>query len=131
MQIKIENPFCLSFDVLEIDEHLPSMRMQVSIEVHQFGYRFGYVGSHWFTCSNWDAFLSNLKKHDMNEALLSDMGSTFDLRLRIADGEEFISWNVDSKRQNGANAMLNFCSPIHGDALAYLKSQFENFGSWW
>lgn len=45
MEIKIEKPFHLNFDVVEIDEYVPSMKVRASICVQQFGRSLEYRGN--------------------------------------------------------------------------------------
>ncbi|AXW21867.1 MULTISPECIES: hypothetical protein [Ralstonia solanacearum species complex] len=76
MEIRIEKPFFLHLDCVEIDENVPSMRMQAVIEVQLFGHILKYHCSLWFDCSVWGAFVASLDSIDMAEASLVDMGGT-------------------------------------------------------
>jgi hypothetical protein len=131
MEIRIEKPFRLHLDVVETDEHIPSMRMQAAIEVQQFGHKLEYHGSLWFDCSIWDAFASGLGSIDTVDANLVDMGGHFALRLSAVSGGSEISWEFRKAGVTGAVATAAFKSPIDGDTLAHVKHQFAQFESWW
>ncbi|KWZ31274.1 hypothetical protein [Burkholderia anthina] len=128
MEIKIEKPFRLHLDVVEADEHVPSMRMQVVIDVQQFGHRLEYRGSAWFDCSVWDTFVSDIGG---GEAELVDMGGHFTLRLGEVSEKPEISWEMKKADVTGAIATAAFRAPIDEDALAHVKDQFMQFDRWW
>lgn len=131
MEIKIEKPFRLHLDVVETDEHVPSMRTQVVLDVHQFGHSLEYQGSVWFDCSVWDTFVAGLNGISEGEAELVDMGGYFTLRLGVVSGKPVVSWEMKKADVTGAVATAAFRSPIDEDALAHLKNQFKQFNRWW
>jgi hypothetical protein len=131
MEIKIEKPFCLCLDVVEADEHVPSMRMQVMIDVQQFGHRLEYHGNVWFDCAVWDAFVAVLNSIGKGEAKLVDMGGHFTLWLGEVSGKSVISWELKKADVTGAITTAAFRSPIDEDTLAHVKEQFMQFDRWW
>lgn len=60
MIINIEKPLRLCLGVVETDEHVPSMRMQIAVDVQQFGHKLAYRGNAWFDCTTWDTFVQGL-----------------------------------------------------------------------
>ncbi|KVM72542.1 hypothetical protein [Burkholderia ubonensis] len=131
MEIKIEKPFRLRLDVVETDEHVPSMRMQVMIDVQQFGHRLEYRGNVWIDCSAWDTFVAGLNAIGEGKAELVDMGGHFTLWLEVVSEKSTISWEMRKADITGAVAAAAFCSPIDEDTLAHLKNQFAQFDRWW
>jgi hypothetical protein len=131
MEIKIEKPFCLKLDVIEIDEHVPSMRMHVTIDVHQVGHGFEYRGDVWFDCSVWDLFVTGLKSIGEWEAQLVDMGGDFTLWVEAGAERLEISWEMNKTDVTGATAAATFRAPIDEDTLAHVKNQFMQFDTWW
>ncbi|MHA6881648.1 hypothetical protein [Ralstonia pseudosolanacearum] len=131
MEIRIEKPFRLYIDVIETDEHVPSMRIQVEIEVRQFGHSLEYHGSLWFDCSVWDAFVAGLSSIDTAETSLFDMGGHFVLRLSAVSGKPEISWEVKKAALTGAVATAEFRSPIDEDAVECVRRQFKQLNPWW
>ncbi|WP_316894270.1 hypothetical protein [Ralstonia mannitolilytica] len=131
MEINIEKPFRLHLDVVETDEHVPSMRAQVIIEVRQFGHSLEYRGSLWFDCAVWDAFSERLNSIGEEQAVLVDMGNHFALRLNAIDGQPKIVWEMKKVDVTGGIATATFQSPIDEDTLAHVKNQFMHFVRWW
>ncbi|MHA6909976.1 hypothetical protein ACQUJS_16335 [Ralstonia pseudosolanacearum] len=131
MEIRIEKPFRLYIDVVETDEHVPSMRIQATIEVRQFGHVLEYHGNLWFDCSVWDVFVAGLSSIDTAEASLFDMGGHFVLRLSAVSGKPEISWEMKKTAVTGAVASAAFQSSIDADTVAHVKRQFAQFESWW
>ncbi|WP_134167098.1 hypothetical protein [Paraburkholderia caballeronis] len=131
MEIRIEKPFRLSFDVVETDEHVPSMRMQVSAEIQQFGQDISCHGNLWFACAAWDEFVSKLNDLDAVEASLADMNNNFILRLGKSSGAPEISWEIKRSGLDGATVTAAFRSKIDEDTMAHIKSQIEQFPVWW
>ncbi|WP_197342684.1 hypothetical protein [Ralstonia solanacearum] len=131
MEICIEKPFRLRLDVVETDEHVPSMRMQAAIEVRQFGHAFEYHGSLWFDCSIWDAFVAGLSSLDTEEACLVDMAGYFALRLRAISEKLEISCEIKKVALTGVVATAAFLSPIDEDTFSHIRRQFAQFESWW
>lgn len=131
MEIRIEKPFRLHLEVVETEEHIPSMRMQAAIEVQQFGHKLEYHGSLWFDCSVWTAFASGLSGIDTADASLVDMSDHFALRLSAVSGRREIAWEFRKTDVTGAVSTAAFKSPIDEDTLAHVKHQFEQFEPWW
>ncbi|SDR49211.1 hypothetical protein SAMN05443245_6365 [Paraburkholderia fungorum] len=131
MEIRLEKPFRLSFDVVETDEYVPSMRMQVSAEIQQFGQDINCRSSLWFACSSWDEFASRLNDLDAGEARLADMNNYFVLRLGKPAGIPEISWEIKRSGLDGATVMVAFSSRLDEDTMAHIKSQIEQFPVWW
>src|SRR5262249_46496755 len=101
MELKLERPFHLHLDVLETDDHIPSMHMHVSARMQQVGHRFDYQGSLWFDCSVWDTFVSGLASIEETAAKLVDMGGHFVLRLGRESGAPLISWSLEHADMSG------------------------------
>ena len=131
MKIRIEKPFRLSLDMIETDEYVPSMRMQASAEMQQFGQEVSYHGSLWFACSSWDDFISRLNDLDAGEANLADMNNCFVLRFRKSAETLEMSWEIKRRALDGAIMALAFSSRIDEDTMAHIKSQFTQFPMWW
>jgi hypothetical protein len=131
MQIKIEKPLQLHLDIVETDEHVPSMRIQAEVEVTQFGHKLEYHGSLWFDCSVWDTFVASLNSIDATEANLTDMGGHFILRISTLSEKPEISWEIKKVGVTRASLMATFHSPIDPDTLAHVKHQFTQFEAWW
>jgi hypothetical protein len=131
MEINIEKPLRLCLDVVEVDEHVPSIRMQVMVEVQQFEHRLEYRGNVWFDCSVWNRFLTGLNNIDERGTELIDMAGHFTLWLGAESGRTTILWRMKKKDTTGAIATADFRASIDEDAFAHVKSQFMQFERWW
>jgi hypothetical protein len=131
MEIKLEKPFRLKLDVAETDEHVPSMRMQVLIEVQQFGHSLEYRGTVWFDCSVWDTFVAGLNLIREEGTELVDMGGHFTLWLGTVFGKPTISWEMKKADVTGAVATAAFRSSVDEDTLVHVRDQFMQFERWW
>lgn len=50
MDIEITNPVNIKLDVIEFDEHVPSLKFSVSISVEKFGYKAEVNTHFWIEC---------------------------------------------------------------------------------
>lgn len=131
MVINIERPFRLCLDVVETDEHVPSMKMKITADVQQFGHRLTYSGCVWFDCTVWDMFVRGFAELDVAEISLVDMGEQFTLKLGTTSGRLELDWEMKKRDASGAVTAATFRSPIDADALAHVEHQFKEFGRWW
>jgi hypothetical protein len=131
MKTKIEKPFRLHLDLVDTDEHVPSMRMQVVIDVQQFGHRLEYRGNMWFDCTIWDTFVAGLNDIGEDKIELVDMGGHFTLSVGAVSRKLMMSCEVKKADVTGAVATAAFRAPIDEDTLAHVKNQFMQFDRWW
>ncbi|WGS49998.1 hypothetical protein LFL96_00335 [Paraburkholderia sp. D15] len=131
MDVKIEKPLHLSFDVIETDEYIPSMRLKISAEIEQFGQNISYQSSLWFTCSSWDGFVSGMNDLDAAGASLVDMNNYFILRFCRSAGVLELSWEIKRSSLDGTTVAVSFGSSIDEDTMAHIKNQIGQFPIWW
>jgi len=131
MEVKIDRPFHLKLNVIATDEHVPSMKADVSVRVQQFGYSLEYHGSLWFECACWDEFVSDLSRIDKTQAKLTDMDGGFVLSLGACSGKPEVSWEMKKIAMDGSvtTAVCRFLADP--DTLAHVKRQFTEFPRWW
>jgi hypothetical protein len=130
MEIKIERPFELKLDVIATDEHVPSMKADVLVQIQQSGNSLEYRGSLWFECACWEKFVSNLSGIDQSPARLTDMGGCFVLALGTCSEKPEISWEMKKIAMDGAVATATCRFPADLDTLAHVKRQFTEFLPW-
>ena len=132
MKIEIKQPIALCLEVVETDDHVPSMCVQVEIVVAQFQHTCRYDGSFWIECANWDSFVQSLRAPTEEGVALRDMNECFLLAIQKIDGclslvLEFAKSDVGGSRQ----MKFAFTSAIDDDALAKIKDEFLEFPAWW
>lgn len=131
MEIKIDRPFQLKLEVVATDEHVPSMKADVSVQVQQFGHCLEYRGSLWFECSSWETFVSDLNGIDKTPAKIMDMDDCFVLALGADSGKPEILWEMKKIALDGSIATAACRFPTDFDTLAHVKRQFTDFPQWW
>jgi len=79
--ISIKKPIALNMDVVEIDEHLPSIKMIVELNIeHPTGKIFYQANDIWFDCSEWDdsaLALKQLSGSNNSKACLENLSDNF------------------------------------------------------
>lgn len=132
MQIEIERPFEFTLEVLETDDHVPSMRVQVRIVVAQFQHTFRYDGSFWIECAKWDSFVQSLLVSTAEGAVLHSMSGEFKLLVHRSDGCSSINFEL-AKSDVGSSREMKFIfkAAIDDDAFSKIKDEFVSFPIWW
>lgn len=131
MEVEIERPFYLKLDVIETDEHVPSMKADVSVRVQQFGQSLEYRGYAWFECACWDTFVSDLSHIYETQAKLTDIEGSFVLAVGICAGKLDVSWEMKKVAVDGSVATAACHFPADPDTLAHVERQFIEFSKWW
>lgn len=132
MKIEFEQPLSLALEVIETDEHVPSMRVNVQIVVAQFQSTSRYDGAFWIECANWDSFAKSLHGSFEERVVLRDISDCFVIALQRIDGRLIFAWelaktDVDGNRQ----VKIVFTSAIDDDVLSKIRSEFLEFPAWW
>lgn len=132
MKIEIKQPIAFCLEVVETDDHVPSMRVQVQIVVEQFQHTCRYDGAFWIECANWDGFVQSLRAPSAEGVALRDMNGCFMLAVQENDERlslvfEFTKSDVGSSRQ----MKFAFTSVIDDDLLAKIRDEFLEFPAWW
>ncbi|MCW3405631.1 hypothetical protein [Escherichia coli] len=89
MDIEITNPVNIKLDVIEFDEHVPSLKFSVSISVEKFGYKAEVNTHFWIECQCFDKFVSCMNCGEL--AILKDMNDSFELILNPVAG--VLNWS--------------------------------------
>ena len=132
MKIEFEQPIGLSLEVIETDEHVPSMRVNVQIVVAQFQHVSKYEGTFWIECTTWDSFAKSLHGPFEEAVALQDISVCFVIALQKIDGHLTFTWEF-AKADVGGNRQLKiaFTSTIDDDVLSRIRDGFLEFPAWW
>jgi hypothetical protein len=131
MEVTIERPFQLKLDVVAIDQHVPSMRANVSVSVEQFGQKLEYCGSFWFDCASLDSFVAALDSVQKKPARMTDMSGGFVFALQAGTEKFEASWEIKRIALEGSVTTVMCRFPIDFDDLAHVKEKFAEFPRWW
>lgn len=132
MKIEIKQPIVLSLEVVETDDHVPSMRVQVQIVVEQFQHTCRYDGAFWIECANWDGFVQSLWAPKLESVALRDMSGCF--MFAFQENDAILSLVLEFEKSDlGRNRQMKFAftSAIDDDLLAKIRDEFLEFPAWW
>lgn len=132
MKIEFEQPLGLTLEVIETDEHVPSMRVNVQIVVAQFQSTSKYEGTFWIECTTWDSFVKSLHGPFEEAVALRDISGCFVIALQKIDGRLAFAWEF-AKADVGGNRQVKiaFTSAIDDDVLSKIRNEFLEFPAWW
>lgn len=130
MDIKFSGPLTFLCEVIESDDHLPSIKFRFYVEAEQFSHKLKYSGEVWIKCDSFDLFIKNL----IEEKEISDLedinGNSF-VKIKTKKNETFFLWSVQRKSVTGSIIASSFESAISDDELRTIKSSFLEFPKWW
>lgn len=133
MQLQIRKPFLLEVKLVEIDEHLPSFKVELEFEMSNIRGRFLNAVSVWFHCKEWDQFqdqLAGLASFNLKEANLKDLEK--DLKIKIWRSDEGMYFELSCflrEKRGGITSTINLA--INEDELGVFKSSINAFDKWW
>ena len=132
MKIEFEQPIGLLLEVIETDEHVPSMRVNVRIVVAQFQHTSKYEGTFWIECPTWDNFVKSLHGPFEDAVALRDISGCFVIALQKIDGHLTFTWGFAKADVGGNRQMkITFTSAIDDDVLSRIRNEFLEFPAWW
>ncbi|MWP63282.1 hypothetical protein [Gilliamella sp. Pas-s25] len=130
MSINIEKPMKISFDEVEFDEHVPSIKFIFMANIEQFSNSLNYSGEIWISCLIWDNFVNDLVTLK-NTATLYDMNEMFSIKIEKNEKNIKYSWSVTRQGIFKDIVQSSYQAIISEDTLNYIKSQFTNYPKWW
>lgn len=131
MEIEFERPFSLRMDVIETDDHVPSMRVETKIVVAQYQHTLSYQGSFWIECAELSRF-ANALTDTTQGATLKDISECFCLSVSEADGNRILSCvfertEIDGKKKAG----FALSCVVDDDVMEEVRRSFREFPAWW
>ena len=128
MDIEIDNPIYMTLDVMELDEHLPSMKFNVHIQAKKFGgYKLDINALAWIECQCFDDFIIKMQKGEV--ALLKDMNSNFELQIDPIRG--CIEWYLLKEDLDGYITSAKGCEKLTDESKSAFYDAFNNYPKWW
>jgi hypothetical protein len=132
MELVFETPVRFSFEVVEKDDHLPSMKGKVRLVVEQFQSRLCYEACLWFECSVWDDFLRSMHNICHEKSCLHDMDDKFNLFLFMREKQLFLGCCAFKEDVGGErHVRFDFESRINEDQWGGIRDKFDDFLTWW
>ncbi|MDO2949114.1 hypothetical protein [Aeromonas simiae] len=127
MDIEISNPINIKFELIEVDDHLPSMKFNVSIIVKKFSYSSEVHSKVWIECHTFDDFMSGLGQGGV--ACLKDINNSFELILNPI--VKSLEWSCIKEDCNGGMVSLKGCERLDDDSKASIYKAFNDYPKWW
>lgn len=117
-------------DVIEVDEHMPSMSLSLSVQFTRMTSSYTYEESNiWFTCDMWDSFTDNIHRITKGQSItLVDMSEK--LTIRVSKCDENYDLRILSIKDN-KNLSLQTSSALSEDEFNQLTTNFSKFPKWW
>ncbi|MBL0608680.1 hypothetical protein JD508_00070 [Aeromonas jandaei] len=127
MDIEIKNPIKITFELIGIDEHIPSLNFDVTIIVKKFGYSSEVHFQIWIECHFFDEFVRCLGRDKI--ACLKDMNNCFALVLDLAIGK--FEWSCAKDDVNGCIISSKGSEKLNSDNKEEICMAFRSFPKWW
>ncbi|MEB6537115.1 hypothetical protein MXM51_21645 [Pantoea stewartii] len=127
MDIEITNPINLTLDVVELDEHIPSMKFNLTVQVKKFGYSSMINAQLWIECRYINDFINKLQ--DGNTALINDMNSCFELFLNPS--QNLLEWSCAKEDLEGNVTVSKGREKLTDESLNAIYTAFNDYPKWW
>ncbi|NHB63692.1 MULTISPECIES: hypothetical protein [Morganellaceae] len=127
MDIEIKNPINITLDVIELDEHVPSMKFNLTIRVDKFGYSLDVNMQLWIECQCFDSFIDNLRRNDI--ARLKDMNGAFELLLNPV--QDLLEWSCAKENLDGYITSAKGREKLTDESKCALYEAFNDYPKWW
>ncbi|MDU6434745.1 MAG: hypothetical protein E6556_18610 [Pantoea sp.] len=127
MDIEITNPINLTLDVVELDEHIPSMKFNLTVQVNKFSYISMVNAQLWIECKCIDEFINNIQGG--NTALLNDMSGCFELLLNPS--QNMLEWSCTKQDLEGYVTVSKGREKLTDEAKSAIYIAFNDYPKWW
>ncbi|EGB0711122.1 hypothetical protein H6X95_004067 [Salmonella enterica] len=127
MDIQISSPINITLDVVELDEHVPSLKFNITIQVKKFNYSSEVNSQLWIECQCFDAFIDSMRRSDI--AVLKDMNGSFELRVNSVQG--CLEWLCAREDLEGNIISVQGKEKLTDQSKYILYEAFNNYPKWW
>lgn len=127
MDILINNPIKISINTIEIDEHWPSLKLYISIDIEKSGFELKNVSEAWFECHVFDSFIKDLQLSKF--AVFKDMNDNFKLEIDIKKNK--MCWISLKKDINENISKSEGYERIDLDDRDNILNAFIAYPKWW
>ncbi|MFO3905230.1 hypothetical protein AAHD62_11985 [Enterobacter hormaechei] len=127
MDIEITSPVNIMLDVVELDEHIPSMKFNITIRVRKFNFTSEAQSQLWIECRCFDQFIEIMQKGET--AVFKDMNGFFE--LRVDSIECCLGWSCAREDLEGNVASSQGKEKLTQQTMHMLYDAFNNYPRWW
>lgn len=127
MDIEITKPIDITLDVVELDEHIPSMLFNLTIQVKKFDFSSWVNAYLWIECKCIDEFINNIR--DDKTALFKDMSGCFELLLNSSQG--WLDWSCATEDLEGYVTVSKGREKLTEESKLAIYTAFNDYPRWW
>lgn len=127
MDIEITSPINITLDVIEFDEHIPSLKFNLAIQVDKFSYSLSVSSQVWLECQYFDEFIDNMRSDEI--AHLRDVNGCFELIVNPVLG--WLEWSCAKEDLHGYTTVSKGREKLTDDAKSVIYAAFNNYPKWW
>lgn len=127
MDIEIKHPIRIALDVIDIDEHIPSINFNVIIKVHKFSYDLEIISNLWIECKCFDEFVNNIQQG--NIAHLENMRGDFE--LIVNNSQNYLEWACTKEDLEGNITESKGREKLNAESVASIYEAFNAYPKWW
>ncbi|TDB59474.1 hypothetical protein [Photorhabdus khanii] len=127
MDIEVNSPINITLDMMEVDEHLPSIKFDIMIRVKKFSYSLEANSQVWVECQVFDMFIDSIRKD--NIATLSDMNGLFELKLDPVQG--CLKWSCSKEDLDSYITLAKGEEKLTDELKWLLYKAFNDYPRWW
>lgn len=127
MDIEINHPININLDAVELDEHIPSVKFSITIQVKKFNYSAEVNSQLWIECQIFDEFIDSMRRGDT--AVLKDMNDFFELRVNTA--QNWLEWSCAREDLEGNVISVQGKEKLTEQSKRTLYEAFNDYPKWW
>ncbi len=127
MDIEISSPINITLDVVELDEHVPSLNFSITIRVKKFNYNSEINSQLWIEYQCFDEFIDSMRRSDT--AVLKDMNGFFELRVNSVQG--WLEWSCTREDLEGNITLAQGKEKLTDQSKRALYEAFNDYPKWW
>lgn len=127
MDIEIKSPIIITLDVIELDEHIPSLKFNLAIQVDKYNFSLSVSSHVWLECQCFDEFVDKLLNDDI--AHLKDMNGCFELIVNPILG--WLEWSCAKEDLHGYITVSKGRERLTDDAKSAMYAAFNDYPKWW
>lgn len=127
MDINIDSPIRVSINVVEFDEHIPSVKLLVDVFSEKFGCSISVNTTCWVECVVFDSFVDLLKSG--KTALIADMSNDFSLAVDVERSK--LVWSYTKTDISGNVMRASGEEFLAEGASDRILLAFESYPKWW
>ena len=138
MDLEITKPFYLAMNIVECEmERLPSIKVASTVELsHPTGKLEYSVSDLWFECSEWDGFVSELRKLTSAsvsaKTSLSSMSNQFHFVIGLSEDKRQcdVTLSLTEKGSDFDELSICFQTSLALDEVGYVADGFSGLSFW-